>query len=126
MPDFDPGFVAEVDVDDRADAFVEILVLAESIGGGEQHAVIAVLAQQSLHAPEHAGIVVDDVNQFALRHMRWSCSGRRTAPVRLSLKSARSDWFRRTPADQVLMHLRRMWAGSYCPCGQYVEIEPQP
>jgi hypothetical protein len=62
MVHLDPGIVLEIDVEDDAERVIEVVMFVKRVGGRKQHAVIAVRAQETLDAPEHAGIVVDHEN----------------------------------------------------------------
>jgi hypothetical protein len=67
MPYVDSRRVIQVDVENHTNRVVEITVPLKSVGGREQQAVIAVLPQQAVYAPKHAGVVVDDIDQSSFR-----------------------------------------------------------
>src|SRR6267142_2921480 len=52
MPQLDPGFILQVDVQDDTQRFFEIVVIFESLCRRKQQAVVTIFPQQSLHAPE--------------------------------------------------------------------------
>jgi hypothetical protein len=72
MAYFDAGIIAEIYIENDADGLLEIAVLLECIGGWEQHAVIAVLPQESSDPPQHARVVIDHKHQFLFRQDRRS------------------------------------------------------
>ena len=58
--------IAQVDVEKDANCPVEIVMVFEGFRRGKYQAVVAVLAQQSRHALQHHGVVIDDKNKVPL------------------------------------------------------------
>jgi hypothetical protein len=64
MPHLNSGLVVQVDVQNDAKRFVEIAMILKSRRRLKQQAVIAVRPQQSLHASQHALVVVHNEDEF--------------------------------------------------------------
>jgi hypothetical protein len=68
MPYGDPGTIIQVDVEDDAKGLVGLIVVLKSRSRVEQHAVIAMLLQESFHPLQRARIIIHDKNGFAVSH----------------------------------------------------------
>jgi hypothetical protein len=72
----DPGIITKIDVENDANCLIEIVVPLKCRGRRKRHAIIAMLSQEPLDAPEHAGVVINHKHDFSFRQVRWSCSAR--------------------------------------------------
>ena len=59
MSQFDPRSVGQVDIEDDANRLLEIGVAFESLRRRKQDGFVGVLLEQSLHALQHCGVVID-------------------------------------------------------------------
>ena len=66
MPQVDAGFIVQVDVEDDAKRFFEIVVVLKGLGRREQDTFVTVFTQQSLYAPERAGVIIDDKDDISI------------------------------------------------------------
>ena len=66
MPQFDPRFIVQVDIENDAKRFVEIVVVLKSLRGWKQDRIVTVFAQKALYAPAHAGMVIDHKYNFSI------------------------------------------------------------
>ena len=66
MPQVDAGFIIQVDVEDDAKRFFEIVVVLKGLGRREQDTFVTVFTQQSLYAPERAGVIIDDKDDISI------------------------------------------------------------
>jgi hypothetical protein len=71
MPQFNPGFTIQVDIEDYATRCLEILLASEGLGGGKQNAVITVLTQKPLDPLEHSRVIIDDKDDISISQRRY-------------------------------------------------------
>lgn len=62
MPQFNAGLAIQVDVENDANRFFEIVMVFKSLRGREQDTLVTELPQQSLYSPKRPEVIIDDKN----------------------------------------------------------------
>ena len=71
MPQVDAGFIVQVDVEDDAKRFFEIVVISKGLGRREQDTFVTVFTQQPLYSPERSGVIIDDKDDISIPQDRY-------------------------------------------------------
>jgi hypothetical protein len=68
IPQLYTRLIVQIDVENDTTRFFEIAVVSKSFRRLKQQAAIAAFPQQPFHAPQDAQVVIDDKNDFSVRH----------------------------------------------------------
>ena len=66
MPQFNAGLAIQVDVENDANRFFEIVVISKGLCGRKQDTVVTEFTQQSLYSPKHPGVIIDDKDDISI------------------------------------------------------------
>src|SRR3954451_17160083 len=111
MSQVNAGSVVQVDIENNAECLAEIVVFPDGFGRVEQDDIETVFPQETFHASQHRGIVIDHENGFLI------------SQVNIPQAETANISQRSSAANNFVSQIRFRDRFSYCPLGQAVRSE---